>query len=125
MGKDILSRQRRKITMSYFFMFLGLFTVVGVLISYALARSVAKVSNSEVWIHTHGLWIVRNVIIYLIMAFFAVLWFIPAMFIYWDSIIWVKSCTVIGVFFASIAWLYLLNVWLKGLIKYFQNKAVF
>lgn len=125
MGKDILSRQRRKITMSYFFMFLGLFTVVGVLISYALARSVAKVSNSEVWIHTHGLWIVRNVIIYLIMAFFAVLWFIPAMFIYWDSVIWVKSCTVIGVFFASIAWLYLLNVWLKGLIKYFQNKAVF
>lgn len=125
MGKDTLSRQRRKITMSYFFMFLGLFTVVGVLISYALARSVAKVSNSEVWIHTHSLWIVRNVVIYLIMVVFTTLWFIPAMFIYWDSVIWVKSCTVIGVFFASIAWLYLLNIWLKGLIKYFQNKAVF
>lgn len=125
MGKDNLSRQRRKITMSYFFMFLGLFSIVGVLISYGLARSVAKESNSEVWIHTHGLWIVRNVLIFLIMAVFAMLWFIPAMFIYWDSAIWVKSCTVIGVFFSSIAWLYLVNVWLKGLIKYFQNKAVY
>ncbi|NHB59528.1 hypothetical protein [Acinetobacter shaoyimingii] len=125
MGKDNLSRQRRNISLSYFFMFLGLLTIVSVLISYWLARKVAKIDNSEVWIKTHSLWIMRNVVIFLILAVFASLWFIPAHFIYWDSVIWVKSCTVIGVFFSGIAWLYLINQWLKGLIKYMQKKAVF
>lgn len=125
MGKDNLSRQRRYITLSYVFMFLGLFTLITMFISYGLARKVAQVDQAEVWIQTHALWIMRNLVIFLILTIFAALWFIPACFIYWDSLIWVKACTVIGVFFAGIAWLYLINIWLKGLTRYLQKKAVF
>lgn len=125
MGKDNLSRQRRYITLSYVFMFLGLFTLITMFISYGLARKVAQVDQAEVWIQTHALWIMRNLVIFLILVIFAALWFIPACFIYWDSVIWVKACTVIGVFFAGIAWLYLINIWLKGLTRYLQKKAVF
>jgi hypothetical protein len=32
---------------------------------------------------------------------------------------------VAGVVFSAIAWLYLLNTWLKGFTKYLQKKAVF
>lgn len=125
MGKDNLSRQRRYITLSYVFMFLGLFTLITMFISYGLARKVAQVDQAEVWIQTHALWITRNLVIFLILTIFAALWFIPSCFIYWDSVIWVKACTVIGVFFAGIAWLYLINIWLKGLTRYLQKKAVF
>ena len=125
MGKDNLSRQRRNISLSYLFMFLGLITLVSVIISYWLANKVTKVDDTEVWIRTHALWVMRNVVIFLILATFAALWFIPACFIYWDSVIWVKSCTVIGVFFAGIAWLFLVNVSIKGLTRYFQKRAVF
>jgi hypothetical protein len=33
--------------------------------------------------------------------------------------------TVAGVIFSAIAWLFLLNAWIKGVAKYFKNKAVF
>jgi len=125
MGRDNLERHRRYMTGSYLFMFLALFTVITVVLAYWLARKVAMVDDAEVWIHAQALWIMRNAAIFLIFALFASLWFIPLFFFYWDSFIWVKACTVTGVVFSAIAWLFLLNAWLKGFTKYLQKKAVF
>lgn len=125
MGQSNLERHRRFITSSYLLMFLALFTVITAVLAYWLARKVTMVDDAEVWIHAQALWIMRNVVIFLILAVFAALWFIPLIFFYWDSMIWVKACTVIGVVFSAIAWLFLLNGWLKGFTKYLQKKAAF
>jgi hypothetical protein len=125
MGQTNPEQHRKFITSSYLFMFLALFTVITAVLAYWLARKVAVADNAEVWIHAQALWIMRNTLIFLILAAFAALWFIPLIFFYWDSFIWVKACTVAGVVFSAIAWLYLLNTWLKGFTKYLQKKAVF
>ena len=125
MGQSNLERHRRYITSYYLLMFLALFTVITAVLAYWLARKVAMVDDAEVWIHAQALWVMRNAVIFLILALFASLWFIPLIFFYWDSMIWVKACTVIGVVFSGIAWLFLLNVWLKGFTKYLQKKAAF
>ena len=125
MGQSNLERHRRYITSSYLLMFLALFTVITAVLAYWLARKVAMVDDAEVWIHAQALWVMRKAVIFLILALFASLWFIPLIFFYWDSMIWVKACTVIGVVFSGIAWLFLLNVWLKGFTKYLQKKAAF
>lgn len=125
MGRDNQTRHRRLITVSYLFMFLALFTGISAVFAYFFAHRVVQAEDAEVWIHAQALWIVRNVILFMMFAVFAALWFIPACFIYWDSVLWVKSCTVIGVIFSIIAWLFLLNVWLKGFVKYLQKKAAF
>ena len=125
MGQTNPEQHRKFITSSYLFMFLAFFTVITAVLAYWLARKVAVADNAEVWIHAQALWIMRNALIFLILAAFAALWFIPLIFFYWDSFIWVKACTVAGVVFSAIAWLYLLNTWLKGFTKYLQKKAVF
>ncbi|MDU2406958.1 hypothetical protein [Acinetobacter junii] len=125
MGQDNIEQHRRYVAISYVFMFLALFTILFAAFAYMFARKVAIVDNAEVWIHAHALWIMRNVLLFIMMAFFASLWFIPLFFFAWDSAIWVTATTVTGVVFSSIAWLFLLNAWLKGLTKYLKNKAVF
>lgn len=125
MGQDNIEQHRRYVSISYVFMFLALFTILFAAFAYMFARKVAIVDNAEVWIHAHALWIMRNVLLFIMMAFFASLWFIPLFFFAWDSAIWVTATTVAGVVFSSIAWLFLLNAWLKGLSKYLKNKAVF
>ena len=124
MGQDNLEKHRRYMVMAYMFMFLALFSVVSAVIAYLLARKVAQV-DAEVWMHAQALWVMRNVIIFVILAAFAALWFIPLIFFYWDSMLWVKACTVVGVVFSTIAWLFLLNAWIKGFSKYLNKKAVF
>ena len=124
MGQDNLEKHRRYMVMAYMFMFLALFSVFSAVIAYLLARKVTQV-DAEVWLHAQALWIMRNVIIFVILAAFAALWFIPLIFFYWDSLLWVKACTVIGVIFSAIAWLFLLNAWIKGFSKYLNKKAVF
>ncbi len=124
MGQDNLEKHRRYMVMAYMFMFLALFSVFSAVIAYLLARKVTQV-DAEVWMHAQALWIMRNVIIFVILAAFAALWFIPLIFFYWDSLLWVKACTVIGVVFSAIAWLFLLNAWIKGFSKYLNKKAVF
>ena len=124
MGQDNLEKHRRYMTMAYILMFLALFTIVSAVLAYFLARKVTQV-DAEVWIHAQALWVMRNVMIFLILAAFAALWFIPLIFFYWDSMLWVKACTVIGVIFSSVAWLFLLNAWLKGFNKYLKKKAAF
>lgn len=125
MGRNSLEQHRRYITIAYVFMFLALFCIVTAVISYWLARKVVQVDNAEVWMQAQALWIMRSVILFMLLAVFAAAWFIPLIFFYWDSLIWVKACTVIGVVFSAIAWLYLLNAWLKGFTRYMKNKAVF
>ena len=125
MGQDNIEQHRRYVAISYVFMFLALFTILFAAFAYMFARKVAIVDNAEVWIHAHALWIMRNVLLFIMMAFFASLWFIPLFFFAWDSAIWVTATTVAGVVFSSITWLFLLNAWLKGLSKYLKNKAVF
>ncbi|MDM1018715.1 hypothetical protein QSV37_00080 [Acinetobacter sp. VNK23] len=125
MGQDNIEQHRRYVAISYVFMFLALFTIVFAAFAYLLARKVATVDNAEVWIHAHALWIMRNVLLFILMAFFAALWFIPLFFFAWNSALWVTAMTVAGVVFSSIAWLFLLNAWLKGIARYFRNKAVF
>ena len=125
MGQDHVKKYRRYVAISYVFMFLALFTVVSGVISYFLARKVLQVEGVEVWLHAQALWIVRNVLVFLILAAFAGLWFIPLCFFTWNANLMVTATTVLGVIFAFVAWLYLLNAWLKGVAKFWNNKAVF
>ena len=125
MGQDNIEQHRRYVAISYVFMFLALFTIVFAAFAYLLARKVAIVDNAEVWIHAHALWIMRNVLLFTMIVCFAALWFIPLFFFAWDSALWVTGMTVAGVIFSTIAWLFLLNAWIKGVAKYFKNKAVF
>lgn len=125
MKQDNLSRLRRSVAISYVLMFFALFTVISGIFAYWFARKVTQVGEVEVWLEAQALWIMRNIVIYMILVCFAALWFIPLIFFYWDSAVWVKGCTVAGVVFAMIAFLFLLNAWLKGISRFFKNKAVF
>jgi hypothetical protein len=125
MRANTLTKLRRSVAISYVFMFLALFTVVFGLLAYWFARKVILVNDAEVWLQAQALWIMRNIVIYTLLAFFASLWFIPLFFFAWDSMLWVKGCTVLGAIFSFITFIFLLNAWLKGLVKFFQNKAVF
>ena len=124
MKQDSLTKYRRSIAISYVFMFLALFTVISGIFAYWFARKVTHV-DTEVWLQAQALWVMRNIIIYTVLSLFAALWFIPLCFFTWNSALWVTGCTVAGVVFALIAFLYLLNAWIKGLSKFIKNKAVF
>lgn len=125
MKSDSLTKCRRSVAMAYVFMFLALFSFVTALFAYLCARKVLKVDAAEIWLQAQALWIMRNVVIYAILAIFASLWFIPLHFVTWDSSLWATTTTVVGAIFAAIAFLFLLNTFIKGLIRFFQNKAVF
>ena len=125
MKQDNLSRLRRSIAISYVFMFFALFTVISGVFAYWYARKITQVDDVEVWLQAQALWVMRNIAIYAILVFFAALWFIPLIFFYWNSALWVTGCTVAGVVFSLIAFLFLLNAWLKGLSRFVKNKAVF
>ena len=125
MKQDNLLKFRRSIAISYVFMFFALFTVVSGALAYWYARKVILVDSTEVWLQAQALWVMRNVLIYTVLALFAALWFIPLAFFPWDAFLWFKACTVAGVVFAVIAFLFLINAWIKGLSKFLKNKAVF
>ncbi len=125
MKRDNLSRLRRSVAISYVFMFFALFTVISGVFAYWYARKITQVDDVEVWLQAQALWVMRNIVIYAILVCFAALWFIPLIFFYWDSALWVTGCTVAGVVFSLIAFLFLLNAWLKGLSRFIKNKPVF
>ena len=125
MKSDSLTKLRRSVAISYFFMFLALFTVIGGIFAYWFARKVTLVDSAEVWLQAQALWVMRSVVIYMILVGFAALWFIPLAFFVWDQFIWVTACTIIGVIFAVVAWLFLLNAWLKGISKFISHKPVY
>lgn len=125
MTQDTLTKMRRSVGMAYVFMFFALFTVVSGIFAYWYARKVTQIDYAEVWLQAQALWIMRNIVIYSVLAIFAALWFIPLFFFAWDSQLWVKACTVTGVVFSFIAIIFLINAWFKGIFKFSQNKAVF
>ena len=125
MTTDNLIKYRRYIAISYVFMFFALFTVISGVFAYWYARKITQVDDVEVWLQAQALWVMRNIVIYAILVCFAALWFIPLIFFYWNSALWVTGCTVAGVVFSLIAFLFLLNAWLKGLSRFVKNKAVF
>ena len=125
MARDNLKKYRRSVTIAYVCMFFALFTVIASLFAYLFARKVTLVDDTEVWLQAQALWVMRSSIIYFILMIFASLWFIPLYFYYWDTYIWVTTCTVIGVIFTAVAFLYLLNAWIKGISKFIKNKAVY
>ncbi len=118
-------KQQKQILLAYVMMFLSLFTFVPIIFAYLLAMRLTHTEDIEVWLNSHALWIVRTLLIFICIALFAALWFIPLYFFIWDQHTWVTACTIAGVIFAIVAWLYLLNSWLKGLIKFFQRKSVY
>lgn len=125
MTQDTLIKMRRSVAMAYVFMFFALFTVVSGIFAYWYARKITQIDYAEVWLQAQALWIMRNIVIYSVLAIFAALWFIPLFFFAWDSQLWVKACTVTGVVFSFIAIIFLINAWFKGIFKFSQNKAVF
>lgn len=125
MTQDTLIKMRRSVAMAYVFMFFALFTVVSGIFAYWYARKITQIDYAEVWLQAQALWIMRNIVIYSVLAIFAALWFIPLFFFDWDSQLWVKACTVAGVVFSFIAIIFLINAWFKGIFKFSQNKAVF
>lgn len=125
MTAESLAKYRRYVAISYVFMFFALFTLISSAFAYWLARKVTQIDSAEVWLQAQALWVMRTVVIYSLIAIFAAVWFIPLFFYSWDSSLWVTGCTVTGVVFSAIAFLYLLNSWIKGFAKFVKNKAVF
>ena len=125
MTSGSLVKDHRHVAIAYVFMFLALFTLISGVFAYWFARKVTKVDGAEVWLQAQALWIMRNIVIYSVLAIFAALWFIPLHYVTWDSSIWVTATTVVGVIFAVIAFLFLLNTFVTGLLKFMQKKAVF
>lgn len=118
-------KQERRMLFAYLMMLLTLFSIVPFIVAYWLAARVIHLSDVEVWLNSHALWIVRSLMIFICIAIFAALWFIPLLFFVWDQYLWVNACVILGVIFAVIAWLYLLNTWLKGIYKFFTRKPVY
>ena len=71
MKQDNLVKFRRSVAISYVFMFFALFTVVSGALAYWYARKVIVVDSTEVWLQAQALWIMRNVLIYSVLALFA------------------------------------------------------
>ena len=55
MGQGNIVQHRRYVGFAYVFMFFALLTVVCAALAYLLARKVAIVDDTEVWLHAHGL----------------------------------------------------------------------
>lgn len=118
-------QQQKRILIAYLLMLLTVFCFVPLILAYWLSIRSVNSPEMEVWLSSHGLWIARNLLIFACLAVFAALWFIPLAFFIWDQFIWVTACTIIGVIFAGVAWLFLLNAWLKGISRFVKRKPVY
>lgn len=120
-----IHQQRRLMTMAYIAMFLALFTVVTGIFAYFMAAKVANAEGTEVWIQAQALWVIRNITLCAMVAGFGGLWFIPLCFYTWNTSQWITGMTIVGIIFGFMAWVALLNAFVKGFIKYLKHKAVF
>lgn len=125
MAQKQQKQQQKRILMAYLLMLLTVFCLVPLILAYWLSIRSVNTPEMEVWLSSHGLWIARNLLIFACLAVFAALWFIPLAFFVWDQFIWVTACTIIGVIFAAVAWLFLLNAWLKGISRFVKRKPVY
>lgn len=113
------------LSFAYLCLLLALVSIFPAILAYGMAWYINKKPYQELWIYTHTRWIMRNCLIFLSIALFASLWFIPLNFRVWYFDIYMKTTTVIGATFLLIAFLYLLNAWLKGVGKLILKKSVF
>ena len=125
MAKNPQKQQQRRVLIAYLLMLLTVFCIVPLIIAYWLSSRTINSPDIEVWLNSHGLWIARNSMIFACIAIFAALWFIPLAFFVWDQFIWVTASTIIGVIFAIVAWLFLLNAWIKGILRFIKGKPVY
>ncbi len=125
MSAERQKKQQKQILTAYLLMLLTILSIVPMILAYWLAVRVAQTQDVEVWLNAHALWITRSLIIFMSMALFSALWFIPLAFFTWNEVLWVNASVIIGVIFALVAWLYLINAWLKGFIRYFRRKPVY
>lgn len=125
MSAERQKKQQKQILTAYLLMLLTILSIVPMILAYWLAVRVTQTQDVEVWLNAHALWITRSLIIFMSMALFSALWFIPLAFFAWNELLWVNASVIIGVIFAMVAWLYLINAWLKGFIRYFRRKPVY
>lgn len=125
MSAERQKKQQKQILTAYLLMLLTILSIVPMILAYWLAVRVTQTQDVEVWLNAHALWITRSLIIFMSMALFSALWFIPLAFFAWNELLWVNASVIVGVIFAIVAWLYLINAWLKGFIRYFRRKPVY
>lgn len=125
MSAERQKKQQKQILTAYLLMLLTILSIVPMILAYWLAVRVTQTQDVEVWLNAHALWITRSLIIFMSMALFSALWFIPLAFFAWNELLWVNASVIVGVIFAMVAWLYLINAWLKGFIRYFRRKPVY
>lgn len=125
MGQNQQKQQQRRVFTAYLLMLLTVFCIVPLIFAYWISMRLTNTPDMEVWLSSHCFWIARNLLIFICIAVFAALWFIPLAFFVWDQFIWVTACTIIGVIFAIVAWLFLLNSWLKGISRFIKRKPVY
>lgn len=118
-------QQQRNILIAYIMLFFTAITILPSILAYALANYVSGQDPVETWLLTHAMWIKRQIVIFLVMVSFAGLWLLPLFAFAWNANLLVTGTTVIGGVFACIAWLFLLNSFLKGMSSYFKRKAVY
>lgn len=122
--EENIKQHQRILTIAYISFFCALLTGVMALPAYFLAWRVSQLPNVEVWVKTHCIWIMQNHFIFMLILLFAGVWFVPLAFVAWDSAMWVKSMMVTGVVFLCVAWLFLLNAFVKGIGRYLFKKSV-
>jgi hypothetical protein len=118
-------KNHRLILGAYVLLFLALLGGVTAMFAYLLAQRVSRVDGEEVWLNTHAFWIMRHVLVYFLLLILSTLCLLPLAFYSWQSVFWVKACMVLGVMGYGLAFLFLLNNGLKGMLKFMQHKAVF
>lgn len=122
---QINGTSRVGLSLAYLFLLTGLFTGISVILAYAVAWKIECNSKNEQWILAHARWIMRNSLIFLALLALASVWFSPLLWTTWNANILIKSSIVLGSVILLIAFLYLLNAWLKGIGKLLFKKAVF
>lgn len=125
MSQEQQKQQEKQILIAYVLMFLTIFSIIPLVFAYWIAARVSTQPEIEVWLSSHAFWIARNLTIFICIAIFSALWFIPLGFLAWNHSTWTMATTIIGVIFAIIAWLYLLNAWIKGIFRYIKHKPVY
>lgn len=113
------------LSLAYLFLLVALFTGIGVVLAYAVAWKIERNHKNEQWILAHARWIMRNSLIFSALLVLASIWFSPLLWTTWNADILTKSSIVLGSVILLIAFLYLLNAWLKGVGKLLFKKAVF
>lgn len=120
-----MGASRVGLSFAYILLLSALLTGLPAILAYIIAWKIEHQAQQELWISTHARWIMRNSLIFLTILLCASLCLIPLNFMAWNANMMAKSFTVLAGILAFIAFLYLLNAWLKGVGKLILRKSVF